>query len=488
MIVYNKLRKIIIGLLYLIILFNAITVAQTPINRKALVQRHTIVNRSFDSLASLSVGNGSFAFTADVTGLQSFPEAYARGVPLGTQSEWGWHSFPNTNNYKFEEALKAYHLNGRDVTYAVQWDEPGRHKDAANYFRQNVHRLQLGNIGFEITMKDGSPATIDDIKNIHQQLNMWSGEIHSTFTVEEVPVEVFTYGHQQQDAVAISVKSALIKNGRIKVHIRFPYPTGEWSDVGNNWNNPDKHQSSIILQKNNYALLQHALDTTQYFVGVQFPAGAIITQKEPHYFLIRPPKTETFSMSFRFDENKTTSDIPSFLQVQKNSIDKWAAFWENGAAVDFSGSTDTRSFELERRIVLSQYLTKIQCAGTQPPQETGLTYNSWYGKPHLEMHWWHAVHFALWNRTDLLEKSLQWYRKAAHYAYAIAKRQGYDGLRWQKVTDNEGRESPSSIGAMLIWQQPHFIYMAELCRRKNKDLKTINRYKDLVFATADFLD
>ena len=44
-----------------------------------------------------------------------------------------------------------------------------------------------------------------------------------------------------------------------------------------------------------------------------------------------------------------------------------------------------------------------------PPQETGLTVNSWYGKFHLEMHWWHAAHFALWNRTPLLEKSLGWY-------------------------------------------------------------------------------
>ena len=26
------------------------------------------------------------------------------------------------------------------------------------------------------------------------------------------------------------------------------------------------------------------------------------------------------------------------------------------------------------------------------------------GKFHLEMHWWHAVHFALWNRLELLEK------------------------------------------------------------------------------------
>src|SRR5204863_6224936 len=137
------------------------------------------------------------------------------------------------------------------------------------------------------------------------------------------------------------------------------------------------------------------------------------------------------------------------------------SFWQTGSDVDFSGSKDTRADELERRVVLSQYLTKIQCAGNNPPQETGLTYNSWYGKPHMEMHWWHAVHFALWGRTGLMEKSLAWYAKAAPTGRAIAGRQGYEGIRWQKKTDNDGREVPSSVGAFLIWQQPHFIYMAE---------------------------
>jgi hypothetical protein len=46
-----------------------------------------------------------------------------------------------------------------------------------------------------------------------------------------------------------------------------------------------------------------------------------------------------------------------------------------------------------------------------PPQETGLVTNSWSGKSHLEMHWWHAAHFVLWGRPDLLECSLPWYKK-----------------------------------------------------------------------------
>ena len=59
---------------------------------------------AIDTLASLSVGNGEFAVTVDVTGLQTFPELYSKGVPLGTQAQWGWHSFANPDNLRPEEA------------------------------------------------------------------------------------------------------------------------------------------------------------------------------------------------------------------------------------------------------------------------------------------------------------------------------------------------------------------------------------------------
>ena len=101
----------------------------------------------------------------------------------------------------------------------------------------------------------------------------------------------------------------------------------------------------------------------------------------------------------------------------------------NGAAIELAESKDRRAIELERRIVLSQYLTAINCSGSMPPQETGLTTNSWYGKFHLEMHWWHAAHFALWNRLPMLEKSLGWYKKVLPSARERAKQQGYAGVR-----------------------------------------------------------
>jgi hypothetical protein len=55
------------------------------------------------------------------------------------------------------------------------------------------------------------------------------------------------------------------------------------------------------------------------------------------------------------------------------------------------------------------------------------------------------------------------------------------------MTDTAGEESPSSVGAFLIWQQPHFIYLAELCYRHDDDAAVLRKYKDLVFATADFM-
>jgi hypothetical protein len=112
-----------------------------------------------------------------------------------------------------------------------------------------------------------------------------------------------------------------------------------------------------------------------------------------------------------FSPRAPGESLPNAAATFSASTEHWRRFWTQGAAVELAESNDNRALELERRIVLSQYLTAIQCSGSLPPQETGLTVNSWYGKFHLEMHWWHAAHFALWNRLPLLEKSLGWYAR-----------------------------------------------------------------------------
>jgi hypothetical protein len=486
-----KMKYKYTGSVLFIMLIALVSRAQR-IDRKALVERHKVINIQADSLGSLSVGNGRFAFTADVTGLQSFPEYYAHGIPLGTQSEWGWHSFKDTVGYKFNETLKTYQINGRPISYSVQVNTPKRSREAADWFRQNVHRLQLGNLGFEIIKKNGSVAGIADIKNIHQELNMWRGEIKSHFTVEGVPVDVLTYCHQGVDAIAVKVNSPLVGEGRLKVKLKFPFPTNEFADMGVNYQHPEKHSSEIDFHDAHRAFITHKLDIEVYTAHLAWTNIGKVSKAGPHQFYLTPGKASNvfeFSCLFKTDTRwEELAIIPTFIQTQANSIAAWQKFWMRGGAVDLAGSTDKRADELERRIICSQYLTKLQCSGKYPPQETGLTYNSWYGKPHLEMHWWHGVHFALWGRPDLLENSMAWYNGVVEAnAKALAKRQGFKGARWQKMTDPDGNESPSSVGAFLIWQQPHFIYFAELDYRQHPTMATLQKYKEQVFATADFM-
>src|SRR3954452_24987757 len=59
-----------------------------PIDRAAMVRRHNPLVTRIDPFAALTVGNGEFAFTADVTGLQTFLDPYHAQFPLCTTAHW----------------------------------------------------------------------------------------------------------------------------------------------------------------------------------------------------------------------------------------------------------------------------------------------------------------------------------------------------------------------------------------------------------------
>ncbi|RPI06719.1 MAG: hypothetical protein EHM64_02000 [Ignavibacteriae bacterium] len=473
---------------FFIIVLSCIAPGQTKtIDRFSLVQRHHVVNTSFDTLASLSVGNGEFAYTVDATGLQTFPEFYKNGIPLGTQSQWGWHSFPNDSGYTLDEVTKQYPSHEHSVFYPVEWTFPERKTNAARWLRQNPHRLHLGIVGFEILKSNGEAAVPNDIKGIHQSLDLWSGTMTSAFLVEHTPVHVMTICHPDLDMISTRVVSRLVSSGRLNIMVRFPYPTGLNTDWACAWNQPKKHTSKIVQQSSYDASIERILDSTTYYVYGRWNERAEFKETGPHSFRLQSTNSDTLTFSCRFSPDAKFQTLPDIQTTLQQSVDHWKEFWMSGGAVDFSGSTDPRAYELERRIVLSQYLLRIQCAGSLPPQETGLTYNSWFGKFHLEMHWWHAVHNVLWGRTDLFEKSMQWYTRIIPAAFRTAQRQGFAGCRWPKMTDPSGRESPSNIGPFLIWQQPHPIYYAELFYRALPTEETLQKYKNLVLPTAEFM-
>ena len=138
--------------------------------------------------------------------------------------------------------------------------------------------------------------------------------------------------------------------------------------------------------------------------------------------------------------------------------------------------------------MLSQYLTAVNSAGALPPQEEGLFSNSWNGKFHLEMHAWHAAHFAVWGRPELLERSMPWYLAHLAEARERAKANGVQGAWWPKMVGPEGRESPSTVNPFIMWQQPHPIYLAEtLIDGAATTALSLEKYSELVFETAELL-
>ena len=430
---------------------------------RALVERHSPVYRRFDPAAPLSVGNGEFAFTADCTGLQTFPDVYDETVPLCTMSQWGWHSFPRAHPEELH--LTQYETYGRKVGYPTK---PDAQRELFDWLRENPHRLNLARIGFVL-------ANLSDITEIDQKLDLWNGQLESRFLLAGEPVAVQTCVHPEVDALAIRIFSQT----NLPISISFPY--GATNLSGADWKLPDRHQSTLTRTGARRYSIERKLDNDGYQVNALWEGEAELSPGGPHRWTLRP-STANFALVVAFN-----AAAPPPKETFAAASQHWNAFWRDGMALDFSAASDARAHEIERRVVLSQYLTAIQCAGSLPPQETGLTCNSWYGKFHLEMHWWHAAHFPLWGRPPLLERSLAWYARILPKARDWAKQQGYQGARWPKMVGPEGRDSPSPIGPLLIWQQPHPIAMAELVYRANPQRATLDKYRDIVFASADFL-
>lgn len=463
---------------------NTDTILQ-PINRQTVVSRNNPNIRKADKLTSLTIGNGHFATTVDVTGLQSYPEFYKDGIPLTTMSSWGWHSFPNTENFKSEESLASYDFgHGHQELYAVEYKRPERKKNVTNYFRINPHRINLGTIGLEMRDHNDQLISIESLNNIQQTLDLWNGLIKSRFIADETNVNVESVCHPNIDLINTTIKTELFCTGRANISFRFSYPSGGHSDDGNNWDKDNNHSTIIVDHGNNYALLKRIIDSATYYVRIEWTGKAIFKEIKKHYYVLMPQEN-TLSFSCLYSQTLPEPIKEDFELTKKKTSLYWKEFWNKGAIIDFSNCTDSRAKELERRVVLSEYLTAIQCASNIPPQESGLTYNTWFGRPHLEMVWWHALHFSLWNRYQLLANILDWYDTAYPKALTIARRQGFKGIRWMKMTDPWAGEAPSNVGSFLIWQQPHYIYLAEEMYRNNP--QTLSKYAKKVQATAEFI-
>ncbi|RBM14089.1 hypothetical protein DI005_29865 [Prauserella sp. PE36] len=458
----------------------------TRIDRFALVSRHRVVRHRSDLELPVQVGNGRFAFGADVTGLQTF-------VPFNTLSDWGWHVDALPPGKQISDYRGTiWDTYGRDVYY---WTDDDNEPELHNWLRENPHRANLGRIGLRLLKEDGSEAVEADLTDIVQELDPWTGVLRSAFRLEGHRVAVETACHPGEDVVAARISSDLVRLGRLTVFLEFPYATAagrnkfEAPYVGF-YDRPELH-STELRRQGRAAIVTHTMDATRYQVGLNLAAGARVSRPDParHRYEITGGGDHLDVAALFAPEIRGT--VPVAAEVVRQSEHWWPRYWRTGGAVDLSRSGDPRWRELERRIVLSQYHLAVNDAGNDPAQESGLVNNGWYGKFHMEMYWWHAFQYALWNRWPLLDRSTDVYERFLPKARELAKSQGFRGARWPKMTtthgDAIGRESPGTPTCLLIWQQPHPIFLAELDYQAHPGRRTLLKWREVVHESAEFI-
>ena len=287
------------------------------IDRRTLVCRHNPVLLSFEPASPLSVGNGEFAFTADSTGLQSFPELYDSsvklstqshlkgsaersycGVPLCTQSQWGWHTFPLPEGLSISDfQMELFDVHGRKVGYPT--NEKGQ-EELYSWLRQNPHRLNLGRLGLRLRGRsDGRLLTPRDFTDIVQTLDLWTGILDSRFCVEGERVVVATCCHPQIDMVAAGINSRLVERGQLEIELAFPYGSPHKDMVTADWSSPERHKTFILGRTGDTVDLQRQLDQDQYFVRFAWRGEADLNNRERILLFcgrINPPDVSSFKL------------------------------------------------------------------------------------------------------------------------------------------------------------------------------------------------
>jgi hypothetical protein len=448
-----------------------------PIDRHALVMRHNIEWN--DVTGRIPLGNGEFCFTTDGTGLQTFGG--------NSMSHWGWHSFPLPAGRTMADVpptgtFQKGRIQGPD-------EFPSDKDDLRQWLYDNPHVMNLGRL--RLCRPGGGDLKKNEVSGLKRALDLWSGKQTCRYHIESQPVRVETCVDPTLDGVAVRIESPLLARGELLVALDFPYPSWRNRPSIGDFSKADGHKTEITRRGKSRADFLRVVDGVSYQATLVWSSGGNLvaaTNGSPHKYLLSTPGRSELELFLAFSSEENSGALPSVRKSFGSTALHWKEFWTTGGAIDLSGSKDPRWFELERRIVLSQYLLAAQSAGTWPPSESGLMeIDPWRGQFHMEMAWWHLAHYGLWDRWSLAEKALRCYQRFTPTARALAEQLDYRGLKWGKSLGPEGRSAPWNGNQALLWKQPHPIFFAELDYRLNPNRATLDKWSNIISGTAEHM-
>jgi hypothetical protein len=465
-------------------------VDQSSIDRRALVTRHNI---TWNAVAGrLPLGNGEFCFGADGTGLQTFAG--------NSMSHWGWHSFPLPEGWTLDRVPSTGTFQKGRNTGGDNFP-PGTDAIRAWMF-DNPHIMNLGRLRL---LRPGGRALVPgDISGLKRTLDLWTGVQISHYQVAGQEVNVETCVHPSLDLVAVRIESPLVASGELEVALDFPYPSLENSAWVGDFTRTNGHAITALGQEDRRIDFTRRVDAVTYHAALAVAQdcsirapGPASTEKNPplripaevtNAYIVSARGTKVMAFVCAFSATPLPSNLPTCAETKAVCAAHWKKHWTTGGAIDLSASKDARWQELERRIVLSQYLMAAMSAGSWPSSENSLLgIDPWRGQFHMEMVWWHLAHYALWDRWDQADEAIGCYRRFAPAARELAAQLGYKGLKWQKSVGPEGRSAPWVGNQVLLWKQPHPIFFAELEYRLRPTRATLDKWTDIVQGTAEHM-
>jgi hypothetical protein len=435
------------------------------VNRLALLRRHSPQVRAIDPRSPLQIGNGSLAASVDLTGLQTFPGAYPAGPDatlLSTMADWGC-------------------FEGRPTS--------------------------LGRVGLDLA----AGSRPDGLGQTEQGLDLSLGLLVSRFVSGRVRHAVHSLVDSRSDALV--VRLAQIGSDRVGLRLTLPprLPAA--------WPNGGRARSTVLPDAAGW-LIEHALGDVVYWLRLTAP-GCDLVRLGPHDFVLggvvegpAPPWTDGVLprasgwlqavVAFASQPPPPARPVEDCLAM--TALD-WRSYWNSGGALDLSDSDHPQAAELERRVVLSQYLVRINQTGRVPVSPGGLTQAA-TGRPiDLTTHVWQYANLAQWGRPELLDGLLDWYGNRLDQARELAGRSGWEGALWPATaqpyrlldqswagpwdrTDRPARGRPTSSQPddwATGWEAVNPIYLAELVHRNGPALERSRALGPLVLATAAHL-
>lgn len=400
--------------------------------KKSDIIKYNLKFNHIDSKNPVTIGNGDFAITLDQTGTQSLYETY-KDIPLSTMSNKNWF-------YKDKKNIKPSYVDGKAYMLFNLDNDPNYQINRQYPFKYSFMQILL--------YDNDKLIDINNIKDVKQELDLYKGIVTSSFNYKEKINKTISFIYQDHDEFNFKLQS-----DNLNLALKFNYPSytknGYRLDILPN----------VLVKEDRITLLYDDKNSLSFKLksssNYQIVENTLIFDDNNVYF------------SLALDEIKEGKLLDEFWKC------------DNGIIID--------NEELVKKMVLSKYLLHVNSTGIYPPQESGLTYNCWNSKFHLEMHLIHSLWNIYNNHVGDLVKSFDYYLSIMPSSLKRASLNGYKGLRFPKMTGPDGEDSPSNIGPLLIWQAPHILFMLqEIYYLYNKE-NIIKKYEPLISGTIDFM-